>query len=61
MTGLKWTERVDDEDGNTFYFWNGVLHNEKGPAIVMANGDSFYYLEGKEVTYAQWVHILKWT
>jgi hypothetical protein len=32
----------------------GHLHNENGPAIVNADGDEFYYLEGVYRNYKQW-------
>lgn len=37
-----------DKDGNAYYYnANGELHRLDGPAIERANGDRFWYVNGK--------------
>ena len=31
-------------DGTKFWYLNGKLHNEHGPAVEYANGDKYWYL-----------------
>ena len=33
--------------GTKFWYLNGKLHREDGPAIEYPNGDGFWYLNGK--------------
>jgi hypothetical protein len=35
------------EDGTKFWYLNGKLHREDGPAIELANDNKFWYLNGK--------------
>ena len=35
---------VVDEDGDKFWYLNGKLHREDGPAIELANGNKFWCL-----------------
>jgi hypothetical protein len=35
------------EDGGKFWFLNGKLHREDGPAVEYANGDKFWYINDK--------------
>ena len=37
-------------DGYKYWYLNGKLHREDGPAIEWANGDKSWYLNGEEVT-----------
>jgi hypothetical protein len=32
--------------GDQWYYMNGKLHREDGPAILRANGDQWYYING---------------
>jgi len=40
----------EDEYGDKFWWLDGKLHREDGPAVEYADGSKFWYLEGKEVT-----------
>jgi hypothetical protein len=33
--------------GNKYWYLNGKLHREDGPAVRYSNGDKFWYLNGK--------------
>lgn len=35
------------QDGTQLWVKNGILHNENGPAVIRANGDRGWYLNGK--------------
>jgi hypothetical protein len=37
-----WTGLVGKIDGAHFYYVNGLLHREDGPAIIEDNGDKFW-------------------
>ena len=37
-------------NGTKYWYLNGKLHREDGPAIESANGSKSWYLNGKEVT-----------
>ena len=37
-------------NGTKYWYLNGKLHREDGPAIEWADGYKFWYLDGKEVT-----------
>ena len=37
-------------NGNRFWWLNGKLHREDGPAVEYAYGDKYWYLNGEEVT-----------
>jgi hypothetical protein len=36
-----------DNDGTKFWYFNGKLHREDGPAIEDANGDKCWYINGQ--------------
>lgn len=36
-----------EENGNKFWYLNGKLHREDGPAIEYTDGNKFWYLNGK--------------
>ena len=36
-----------DKDGTKYWYLNGNLHREDGPAIECANGTKYWYLNGK--------------
>jgi len=38
---------VKVEDGDRFWYLNGQLHREDGPAIEWTNGDRWWYLNGE--------------
>jgi hypothetical protein len=38
------------EDGSKFWYLNGKLHREDGPAVEYANGDKSWYLNDKYLT-----------
>ena len=37
-------------NGTKYWYLNGKLHREEGPAVEYANGDKYWYLNGEEVT-----------
>ena len=37
---------VEDEFGNKFWYKNGILHREDGPAVELVNGIKEWYLNG---------------
>jgi hypothetical protein len=39
--------KVVVENGTKFWYHNGKLHREDGPAVEYVNGDSQWYLNGK--------------
>ena len=41
------------DDGTKYWFLNGNLHREDGPACEYANGDKRWYIDGKELTEAE--------
>ena len=41
-------------DGTKYWYLNGNLHREDGPAIEYPDGYKEWYLNGKEYTEAQW-------
>ena len=44
-TMIEYTVKVD-ADGDKFWYVNGKLHREDGPACEHANGDKRWYLNG---------------
>ncbi len=36
-----------DEDGNKYWYCNGQLHREDGPAVEYVNGDKGWYIHGQ--------------
>ena len=38
---------VSDRQGNKFWYLNGELHREDGPAIERANGTKYWYINDK--------------
>ena len=38
------------EDGAKFWYLNGQLHREDGPAIEYADGDKIWYINGRRLT-----------
>jgi hypothetical protein len=41
------------DDGTKYWFLYGNLHREDGPACEYANGDKRWYIDGKELTEAE--------
>lgn len=39
-----------DSYGNKFWYLNGKLHREDGPAIERANGEKYWCINGKQLT-----------
>ena len=40
--------------GSKYWYLNGKLHREDGPAIEYADGSKFWYLDGKRYSEADW-------
>ena len=38
--------KFKDEMGNSFWYLNGKLHREDGPAMILNEGSKFWYLHG---------------
>jgi hypothetical protein len=38
---------VTDKYGNRFWFLNGLLHREDGPAVEWADGTKYWYINGQ--------------
>ena len=43
---IEYTVKVWD-NGDKFWYLNGKLHREDGPAVECANGDKSWFLNGK--------------
>jgi hypothetical protein len=41
-------------DGSEFWYYNGLMHRENGPAVTEETGDKYWYLEGKCMTKEDW-------
>jgi antitoxin component YwqK of YwqJK toxin-antitoxin module len=39
--------KLIDEKGNKYWYLNGLLHREDGPAVELANGTKQWYLNGQ--------------
>jgi hypothetical protein len=46
-------ECTTDADGTKYWYLDGKLHREDGPAYVGCNGSKHWFLDGKEVTEAE--------
>lgn len=40
--------------GHIEYLLNGKRHREEGPALQLANGEEYYYLNDKLLLYPKW-------
>jgi len=44
-----------DEDGDKFWYRNGKLHREDGPALIVRRDNTeHWYIKGKSVTEKEW-------
>lgn len=43
------------DTGYKEYWKNGNLHRVNGPAIIFSDGTKLFYLEGRRLTYRQWL------
>ena len=41
---------IVNSHGSQYWYLNGKLHREDGPAIIYANGDQAWYLNSEELT-----------
>jgi hypothetical protein len=46
---IEYTVKVYD-NGNKFWYLNGKLHREDGPAVEYADGNKAWFLKGKELS-----------
>ena len=46
MKEMTYTVKID-ANGDKFWYVNGELHRENGPACEYANGDKFWYVNGE--------------
>ena len=53
-----YTVKVYD-NGTKRWYVDDKLHRTDGPAIEGANGDKFWYLDGKQLTHSQWIEAVK--
>ena len=42
------------EDGSEFWYHNGLMHRENGPAVTEETGDKYWYLEGRCMSKEDW-------
>jgi hypothetical protein len=42
-------EMIEYADGSKYWFLNGALHREDGPAIEYADGSKAWFLNGKQL------------
>lgn len=40
--------------GNKQWYFEGKIHRESGPAIILSNGNFGFYLNGKGYTFKHW-------
>ena len=50
-----------NKDGSKYWYLNGKLHREDGPAIEYASGTKFWYLNGKYLSKDEWEKRIKKT
>ena len=50
---------IENAGGDKYWYINGKLHQEDGPAVEYAGGDKYWYINGKEVTKDEWLQWLK--
>ena len=50
LLSLLKTEIVIDEHGTEYYYINGKLHREDGPAIIYNNGHKEWWINGHRVS-----------
>ena len=46
---------VEHPNGSKSWYKNHKLHREDGPAIEYANGSKYWCINGKELTFKQWL------
>jgi hypothetical protein len=46
-TGPAFVEKFEDGKENHFYYNNGLLHREDGPAMIFASGTKYWLQNGK--------------
>lgn len=46
-------------DGSEFWYHNGLMHRENGPAVEYTDGTKYWYLEGRCMTKEDWDGALK--
>lgn len=51
------TGMIEHSDGTKYWYRNGKLHREDGPAVEYANGNKEWYRNGEQLTEAEF---LKW-
>jgi hypothetical protein len=47
---LEGYELVEHSNGSKYWYLNGKLHREDGPAIEHSSGNKFWWLNGKEIS-----------
>ena len=47
-----------DEYGTKYWYFNGNLHREDGPAVEYAGGTKYWYLNGEFLSKAEWFDAL---
>lgn len=48
-------------DGSEFWYYNGLMHRENGPAVTEETGDKYWYIEGRCMAREDWVDVLNTT
>ncbi len=52
FTGVVWLYE------NYYWYINGLYHREDGPAVELANGDNFWFLNDKQYSQEEWFELL---
>lgn len=49
---------VSYSDGTKYWYYDGVLHRENGPAIVYSNDEVSFYYHGENLKFSEWVKLV---
>jgi flagellar basal body rod protein FlgG len=57
MTQLTNGSYLHDDGDIHWYNEEGQLHKEDGPAVIWANGNSYWFLNGKHYDFYEWIKL----
>ena len=55
---ITYTVKVSDA-GDKYWYLNGKIHREDGPAVEFVNGTKHWYLDGKQFSESEWKQQVK--